>query len=270
MHTLKAALICAEQVSLAPRIFTAGNVRAADPSITSSHYLLRDISFEAFQGDRIALVGASGAGKTSLLRLLNRLSEPTSGVIYLENQALHQIPAVQLRQQVVLVLQESKLLGMTVQQTLEYPLVLRQLEKKVIQERVRYWSDRLHIPADWLNRTELQLSVGQRQWVAIARALIAEPKVLLLDEPTASLDLGRSDLLLRTLIELAQGQGTAIVMANHQLELAEQFGDRVLHLDHGLLQQDLSMQQMNWQALRQTIVQAEAHQSDEWDEPSLL
>jgi len=265
LQTPKIAQIRTEQVSLAPKIFTSSHARVGEPSVPSHDYLLREISFEAFRGDRMALVGASGAGKTSLLRLLNRLSEPTSGVIYLENRALTQIPPIQLRQQVALVLQESKLLGMTVQQALEYPLVLRRLERQTIQERLRQWSDRLHLPSDWLHRTELQLSVGQRQWVAIARALVTEPNVLLLDEPTASLDLGRSALLLNVLTELAQVKGTTILMANHQLELAEQFCDRVLHLEHGTLQQDLSAQQMDWQALRQTIVQAEAHPSEEWD-----
>jgi D-methionine transport system ATP-binding protein len=265
LHTLKSAQIRAEQVSLAPKIFTVGKPHADQLSVPSSQYLLREISFEVFQGDRIALVGASGAGKTSLLRLLNRLSEPSSGMIYLDNRALNQIPAVQLRQQIVLVLQESKLLGMTVQQALEYPLTLRRIDKQRLQERLRYWIDRLRIPSEWLNRTELQLSVGQRQWVAIARALVAEPNVLLLDEPTASLDLGRSELLLGALAELKQTKGTAILMANHQLELAQQFCDRVLHLDQGRLRQDLAAQHVDWQTLRQMILQAEAHEAEEWD-----
>jgi D-methionine transport system ATP-binding protein len=265
LHTPKSAQIRVEGVSLAPKIFTAGKVPVDQHSVSSSHHLLKELSFEVFRGDRVALVGASGAGKTSLLRLLNRLSEPSSGTIYLDDRALHQIPAVQLRQQVVLVLQESKLLSMTVQQSLEYPLALRCVAKQTMQERLRYWVDRLRIPADWLPRTELQLSVGQRQWVAIARALMTEPNVLLLDEPTASLDLGRSELLLDALAELKQTKGTTIVMANHQLELAEQFCDRVLHLEQGRLRQDLVAQRMNWQTLRQLIVQTEAHQAEEWD-----
>lgn len=265
MHTPTAIQVRVEGVSLAPKLFTSEKVGGDERSVESHHYLLREISFQAFQGDRIALVGASGAGKTSLLRLLNRLSEPTRGTIYLEHRALPHIPIVQLRQQVVLVLQESKLLGMTVQQALEYPLALRQLAKRTIQERLNHWSDRLRIPADWLHRTELQLSVGQRQWVAIARSLVTEPKVLLLDEPTASLDLGRSDLLLSTLADLNQTKGTTILMANHQLDLAEAFCDRVFHLEQGKLHQDLAGQRMDWQALRERIVQAEAHQAEEWD-----
>ncbi|MGL4618869.1 MAG: ATP-binding cassette domain-containing protein, partial [Chroococcidiopsis sp.] len=94
-----------------------------------SQYLLQDISFETFLGDRIAIIGASGAGKTSLLRIVNRLSEPTTGSIYLEEKEYHQISAIQLRQQVMLVMQESKLLGMTVREALQYPLVLRRMPR---------------------------------------------------------------------------------------------------------------------------------------------
>lgn len=265
MHTDQVCVnqISVKQVSLASGIAAANHrVRAALPA--EAHYLLKDLSFEAFRGDRIAIVGASGAGKTSLLRLLNRLSEPTSGAIFLNNCALSQMPTQQLRRQVVLVLQESKLLGMTVLQALEYPLTLRQLPKQTIQERVKKWGDRLHIPSEWLHRTELQLSVGQRQVVAIARALVTEPDVLLLDEPTSALDVGRSELILNALSDLVQVNGTTLLMANHQLELAEQFCDRVLYLKQGRLLQDLPAEQMNWQALRQTLVQAEAHQLEEW------
>ncbi len=263
MQVSSAARIRVEQVSLTPRVLTSGKAGFSQTP-TNANYLLKHISFEVRPGDRVAVVGASGAGKTSLLRLLNRLSEPTSGVIYLNDVALNQWPTTQLRQQVVLVLQESKLLGMTVQQALEYPLVLRKLAQRVIQQRVQDWSDRLRIPSEWLNRTELQLSVGQRQVVAIARALATEPSVLLLDEPTAALDVGRSELVLRAITDLAQTQGTAVLMANHQLELAAQFCDRVLHLDRGMLVQNLPAIQMDWSSLRQSLMQAEVHQAEEW------
>ncbi len=230
-----------------------------------SQYLLKGISFEVFKGDRVAIVGPSGAGKTSLLRLLNRLSEPTSGSIYLENQEYRQIPVIQLRQQVPLVLQESKLLGMTVQEALAYPLVLRGLPRSQIQQRLCYWIEQLHIPAEWLNRTELQLSVGQRQLVAIARALVIQPKILLLDEPTSALDAGRAFHLVQVLTQLASSSQTTIFMVNHQLELAQMFCTRVLHLEHGQLIQDApNSSQMDWAKLRETLIQAEDLAAEEW------
>jgi D-methionine transport system ATP-binding protein len=263
MHTARTSQIDVKQVSLASRI--AAPAKQRQRLVTAeAYYLLKDISFETVPGDRIALVGASGSGKTSLLRLLNRLSEPTSGVILFNQKALTQIPTLALRQQIVLVLQESKLLGMTVQQALEYPLTLRQLPKQTIRERVQKWNDRLHIPSEWLSRTELQLSVGQRQLVAIVRALVTEPSVLLLDEPMSALDVGRSELLLHVLSDLTQVNGMTVLMVSHQLELAEQGCDRVLHLEQGRLLQDIPAAQMDWQALRQTLVQTEAQEAEEW------
>jgi D-methionine transport system ATP-binding protein len=227
--------------------------------------LLRDVSFELRRGDRLAIVGASGSGKTTLLRSLNRLTEPTRGAIYLGNQPLSQIPVVSLRQQVVLVLQESKLLGMTVQQALEYPLQLRQMEQTLIQHRVGEWLERLQIPLDWLARSELQLSVGQRQLVAIARALVTSPRILLLDEPTAALDLGTAQRLLTVLTELTQTGEMTVLMVNHQLDLAAEFCTRVVHLQQGALVQDTVPDRINWEALRRSLIEAETAQTEAWE-----
>lgn len=247
-----------EQVSLSTAINSKGKgVHTGTP-------LLRDITFAVSGGDCIAIVGPSGAGKTSLLRLLNRLREPTAGSIYLENQDYRQIPVIQLRQAVTLVLQESKLLGMTVQEALKYPLVLRGWTRSQIQPRIEYWIEQLHIPQDWLGKTELQLSVGQRQIVAIARALVIQPKILLLDEPTSALDAGKAAYLIEVLTQLATNHQTTILMVNHQLELAQQFCTRVLYLQKGQLVIDVPNSQMNWETLRETLVQAEATATEEW------
>ncbi len=226
--------------------------------------ILTDICFEVFQGDRIAIIGPSGAGKTSLLRLLNRLSEPTSGRIYLENQDYQKIPVLQLRQQVMLVSQEPKLLGMTVQQAITYPLTLQQLPQRQIQERLDSYREMLHIPEDWLDRTELQLSVGQRQLVAIARALVSQPKILLLDEPTSALDAGTASHVLGVLAGLVEKNQITILMVNHQLDMAQRFCTRVLYLQEGQLLQDVPASRMNWEQLRETLVQAEAQASQQW------
>ncbi|MDJ0736853.1 MAG: ATP-binding cassette domain-containing protein [Nostocaceae cyanobacterium] len=220
--------------------------------------ILQDISLEVLKGDRIAIVGASGAGKTYLLHLLNRLLEPTSGKIYLENQEYRHIPVLKLRQQVVLVLQESKLLGMKVKQALAYPLILRGFNKQTIEKRLSYWQQQLQIPNDWLERTEVQLSMGQKQLVAIARALVTEPQILLLDEPTSSLDASTSNRLLEVLAALCTTHQTTILMVNHQLDLAQQFCTRLLHLHQGSLLADKQACVINWAELQASLHQAEA------------
>lgn len=228
-------------------------------------YLLQNISFEVFSGERIAIVGPSGAGKTSLLRLLNRLSEPTKGAIYFEDKEMRKIPVIQLRQQVTLLLQEPKLLGMTVREAIAYPLILRSLPQQQIQERLSYWIEQLRIPQDWLGRTEVQLSAGERQLVAIARALVIQPKILLLDEPTSGLDFGRAAFVLNLLQQLQEREQTTIVMVNHQLEQAQQFCTRVLHLQQGQLIQYLPATQVDWLQLRETLIKIEQQAAQEWE-----
>ncbi|MCX7592496.1 MAG: ATP-binding cassette domain-containing protein [Fischerella sp.] len=226
--------------------------------------ILQDISFEVFEGDRLAIVGPSGAGKTYLLRLLNRLSEPTSGKIYLENQEYSQIPVLQLRTRITLVPQESKLLGMTVKEALAYPLVLRGLPKQTIQQRISNWVEQLHIPNDWLGRTEVQLSGGQRQLVAIARALIIQPSILLLDEPTSALDAGTASRVIAAITQLAQSHQTTILMVNRQLDIDEMFCTRLLHLQQGRLLANQKASDVDWLKLKQSLLQAEAQAAEEW------
>lgn len=230
-----------------------------------TQYLLREISFTVAPGDRWVLVGISGAGKTSLLKLCNRLHELSTGAIYLDQQRIQSLPVQELRQRVILVGQEPKLLGMTVQEALTYPLTLRRLPPTEIQQRLTTWIEKLQIPLDWLHRTELQLSLGQRQWVAIARGLLLRPQILLLDEPTAGLDVQRVELLFTVLTELSQ-QSMPVLLATHQLEVAAQFGTHLLGLHQGQCIQSLTCKQVNWAELQHTLETA-AHQSvQEWQE----
>lgn len=228
----------------------------------STHYLLRNLSFSVSPGDRIALIGASGAGKTSLLRLLNRLAEPTAGTIYFNGQAAREIPVVKLRQQVMLVPQEPKLLGMSVRTALAYPLVLREVSPSMVEQRVAYWSEQLQIPGDWLERDELRLSLGERQRVAIARALVAEPQILLLDEPTSALDVGHAEAVFQVLDHHPQ---ITVITATHQLDLARQFCTRMLYLNRGELMQDIEVEAVNWDELRATFSQQAQLAASEWN-----
>jgi D-methionine transport system ATP-binding protein len=196
---------------------------------------------------------------------MNRLSETSSGTIYFENQDIKTISSIALRQQITLVPQESKLLGMTVRQALKYPLQLRKLPVQTIQQRLLTWTEKLHIPEDWLGRNELQLSVGQRQWVAIARAVMIQPKILLLDEPTSALDAGRGAYLTDVLKNIAQNQEMTILMVNHQLDVAERFATRVLYLQQGKLMFDRPVAQVQWDDLKQNLVDAETIAADEWE-----
>jgi D-methionine transport system ATP-binding protein len=196
------------------------------------------------------------------LRLLSRLDDPVQGAIYLNGQALQSIPVIELRRQILYVPQEPKLLGMTVQEALLYPLKLRNLQQSEAEQRVNEWIERIQIPRDWLNRTELQLSLGERQLVALTRAFVCQAPILLLDEPTAALDAGHRDRILEVISGLS---GHTILMATHQLDLAAQFSQWVLYLERGELAELGNRDRIDWQHLNTAIAKIAAEDAAEWD-----
>jgi len=240
--------------------------------------LLEDLSWALYPGDRCALLGPSGAGKTLLLKLCNRLSDPSAGIIRFPglgdlDAAPARHPVLSLRSQITLLLQESSLLEQTVETAITYPLQLRHLKAAAIQQRLAHWCEQLKLPSDWLIKTEAQLSIGQRQWVALTRALAIEPRVLLLDEPTSALDAGRSDRLVQVLTAYGSGKnGTerqpnlpAVMFTTHQLDFAQALATRVLYLEEGQLIQDLTVEQVDWQTIEAQIKAAERRAAAEWE-----
>ena len=233
----------------------------------SGEPILQDLSLMVNEGDRIAIVGPSGSGKTHLLRLLNRLSEASAGAVLYRGQAIATMPVRQLRQKVTLVLQESRLLGLTVQETLSYPLELQGFSKDAIQHRMMTWLERLHFPMEWMSAREGELSVGQRQWVAIARCLMMEPDILLLDEPTAALDVGRGEALIHLLQNTTLPHPTTVLMVTHQLDLAELFCSRMLYLKQGQIASDMPAKDVDWPSIHQDLLETERQEAEHWEDP---
>ncbi|MFM2302869.1 MAG: hypothetical protein RLZZ135_272 [Cyanobacteriota bacterium] len=227
--------------------------------------LLTDISFTLAVGECITVTGITGAGKSTLLRLLNRLSEPTTGEILLDGVNYRTIGPIDLRRRIMLVSQEPKLLGMKVREALAYPLQLQSLNPEEIKQRVVNITQLLQIPTEWFDRTEMQLSAGQKQLVSIARGLITQPQILLLDEPIANLDFITAERLLERITNLAKTQQLGLIIVNHQLELAVKFSDRLLYLQDGKLLLDRVSTSVNWQELQQQIRNSELQSNAEWE-----
>jgi D-methionine transport system ATP-binding protein len=226
---------------------------------------LDDISFSLAAGESITLTGITGAGKSTLLRLLNRLSDPTIGQLVLNGENYRSIPPIALRQRVMLVSQEPKLLGMKVREALAYPLQLRGLDSTEIKQRIVTVTEQLEIPNEWFDRTELQLSTGQKQIVSISRGIITQPQVLLLDEPIANLDFDTAERVLTKISNITRSQQIGMIVVNHQLELAAQFSDRLLYLhDEKLVLNEVSSA-VNWQDLQQQLRAAENQSIAEWE-----
>jgi D-methionine transport system ATP-binding protein len=227
--------------------------------------LLTDISFSLAAGECITLTGVTGAGKSTLLRLLNRLSEPTAGQILLDGVNYQIISPTALRRQIMLVSQEPKLLGMKVREALAYPLQLQAINPEEIKQRIVTVIDRLQIPSEWFDRTEMQLSAGQKQLISIARGLITQPQILLLDEPIANLDFTTAERVLETITNIAKTQQMGLIIVNHQLELAVRFSDRLLYLQDGKLLLDRVSTSVDWQELQQQIRASDRQANAEWE-----
>lgn len=233
---------------------------------TKFRTLLTNISLAIAKGSKTALIGATGSGKTTFLRMLNRLIDPSVGTITLNGKNIQDIPIQTLRRRVLLIPQEPSLLGMTVTEALSYPLRLQNLPTSEIDSRVQKWVEKLQIDRKLLNRSELELSLGQRQWIAIARALVIEPEILLLDEPTSALDRGLSHLLLDILTELTQlPQPFTVLMINHQLDLVQPWCDRMVCLHKGELVQDAEAAQINWQDIDDLLRRDVTSAQDDWE-----
>lgn len=200
---------------------------------------LRALSLSVERGERIALVGANGSGKSTLLRILDALYFPSSGSVNFCGEAVtparlqHDDFALAFRRRVALVFQnpDVQLFNPTVFDEVAFgPLQLQWTREQVI-ERVSATMDSLGI-AHLKDRPPYRLSGGEKKRVALASALVLEPEVLLLDEPTAALD-PRSQSQLVDLIQGWHGTTRTVITATHQLEILEDIADRVYVMQEG-------------------------------------
>ena len=208
--------------------------------------ILNDINLQIEQAQLIGLIGPPSAGKTTFLKLFNRLIEPTHGQILYYGQSLRKLPIKSVRTSLVLVPQSVSLLGMRADEAISYPLKLQNLPDSTIQERLDYWLAKFPLLEEFLDKGEWELSLGQRQIVSLIRALVMQPKVLLLDEPVSALDSAMVNKVIELLLEVNQNHQTTIIMVNHQLEILKQFAQRIFSLEDGKLSDEIITEATNW------------------------
>lgn len=205
------------------------NITREAPS-RPGHYLLRDVSFELPRGEVLAVVGPSGAGKSSLLRLLNRLDEPTAGTVRLDGRDTHEIPPRELRRRIGMVMQRAYLFPGTVAANIAFGPA----QQKESLEPARIQSMLATVGLDGYEaRDALTLSGGEAQRVAILRALANNPEVLLLDEPTSALDSAARDSVENAITSLIEQRHLTCVWVTHSLDQARSVASRVLALEGG-------------------------------------
>ena len=196
---------------------------------------LRQITCTIEQGERIALLGHNGAGKSTLFLLLSGLQSSWEGAVYLQGELVPPQERIALRKQVALVLQNSnyQLFTPSVEDEIAFGLKNIGLKEEALHARLEELLTRYELTA-LRYKPPHELSEGQKKWVALVAVLATDPKVLILDEPTAALDALYTERVLELLEELHQA-GKTIIISTHDMELASRFADRVLLLDGGQL-----------------------------------
>ncbi len=200
-------------------------------------HAVRGVSFEVTEGESVAIIGSSGSGKSTVLRCINRLIEPTKGVIRLKGEQIN-TPASDIndvRSRIGMVFQSFELFShLRVLENVTLGLIhVRGMSREEANEEAREVLERV----DMLERVSAypgNLSGGQKQRVAIARALAMKPEVMLFDEPTSALDPELIGSVLETIQGLAE-EGMTMVVVTHEIGFARDVADRVIYMDEGLV-----------------------------------
>jgi putative ABC transport system ATP-binding protein len=221
----------------------AATVRVQELSKTygsGSHAVraVREVSFEASEGEFISVVGPSGSGKTTLLAMMGALLKPTSGIVEVHGRDISSISerdqARFRREQVGYVFQANNLIPyLTARENLLLMRTISGKNGKDGKRRADQLLEELGLTAR-ANALATELSGGERQRVAIARALMNDPRLVLVDEPTASLDSERGKQVVESLIEEVKGRGKLGIMVTHDMAMAE-MTDRILEMHDGAL-----------------------------------
>ncbi|GIK59040.1 MAG: hypothetical protein BroJett015_47030 [Chloroflexota bacterium] len=203
------------------------------------HTAVADATFAVAEGSFVVLLGPSGCGKTTLLKMVNRLIEPTSGVIYLDGQDSRAIDATTLRRQIGYVIQQVGLFPhMTVAENVAVVPDLLKWSKADIAARVDEMLALVDLPpAQYRDRYPVQLSGGQQQRVGVARALAGDPMVILMDEPFGAVDAITRTGLQDALLQLQRRLHKTILFVTHDVEEALRLADKMVVMKDGRVHQ---------------------------------
>ncbi len=179
----------------------------------------------------VGIIGESGCGKTTLLRMLNKMLSPDTGEILLNDKLLSNLDSVQLRRKVVMLPQSPALLGKNIGECMLRGLQLA--EKALISEDEMLTYLKIVGLTQSLQDDVLNMSGGEKLRLALARVLSLEPEILLLDEPTASLDRETENIIFQKVIELSKKSQQGIIMVTHSLKLAESVCDEIINMSGG-------------------------------------
>jgi tungstate transport system ATP-binding protein len=190
--------------------------------------ILKTIRFVIRDGEIFTLIGPSGSGKTTLLRLINLLDTPTTGKIVFDGTETseNEKSRLSIRRRMGMVFQKPAMLNTTVAENIAFGLKFRGVERSQIEKKVQSVLELVGLPG-FSGRRAITLSGGEMQRVSIARAMVTEPEVLLLDEPTANLDPLSSEIIEELILKINKDLHTTIVLSTHDMVQGQRLADRI-------------------------------------------
>ena len=218
---------------------------------------VNNVSFQIPHGSFVGIMGASGSGKTTLLNLIATIDKPTNGTIRISGQNIVDIPdeaaAEFRRRHLGFIFQEYNLLEtLTIYENIALALTMKEVSKESIRPTIQSLSEKLDISAI-LDKFPYEVSGGQRQRCACARAIVVNPDIILADEPTGALDSHAARQLLDTLVMLCREYGATILMVTHDV-MAASYCDRILFMKDGAIKAALNREQENKQTFFANIL----------------
>ncbi len=208
--------------------------------------IIENFNLKIKEGDFVVIVGSSGCGKTTVLKMINRLISPNSGKILVSGKDISKEDGVKLRRNIGYAIQGSDLFPhLSVKENIAYvPNLKNKKDKEKTEEAVKKWMDIVGLDEDFLNRYPFELSGGQGQRVGIARSLAASPDILLMDEPFGAVDAITRRKLQEEIKKIHDQTKITIVFVTHDINEAIYLGDKVLVMDEGEIQQYATPQEI--------------------------
>lgn len=234
-----------------------------DEKVIMEHF---DLAVE--EGEFLTVIGSSGCGKTTMLKMVNGLTRPETGRVMVKGENVEETDLIRLRRSIGYSIQGNVLFPhMTVEENISYvPNLWNRRDKEKTREAVSKWMKIVGLSDDMRDRFPSELSGGQQQRVGIARALAASPEILLMDEPFGAVDEITRGQLQKEIKQIHQRTGVTILFVTHDIAEALYLGTRVLVLDHGEVQQYASPEEIRQHPANEFVEKLLNNRADQYGE----
>lgn len=237
-----------------------------DEKVIMEHF---DLAVE--EGEFLTVIGSSGCGKTTMLKMVNGLTRPETGRVMVKGENVEETDLIRLRRSIGYSIQGNVLFPhMTVEENISYvPNLWNRRDKEKTRKAVSRWMEIVGLSDDMRDRFPSELSGGQQQRVGIARALAASPEILLMDEPFGAVDEITRGQLQKEIKQIHQRTGVTILFVTHDIAEALYLGTRVLVLDHGEVQQYASPEEIRQHPANEFVEKLLNNRADQYEEMAI-